>query len=405
MISREYPPETCWGGIGVYSTLLSKELALRGHRVHVICQTLGQERTVERGNLTVHKIRNSYYFFPRIATTEFAQRINYIRAVRRRFLKIHSQQPFDVVEGPNFSAEGLGVSFIKEVPLVTRLHSSLNEVAKAYGKRPTWDSQLSASLENWTLYRSQAVTCSTRAHAELVGQTAGYNPASIHILPLGVPIPEDTRPPSSEKAKEPLVLFLGRLEPRKGVDTLVRAIPQVLEKAPKTSFLFAGRDIYINGETHSVIGPPRLSYKRHLERLLPDSARNRVTFLGHVSDIQRRELLADCDLFVAPSTYESCGFVYLEAMSYARPVIGCNVGGVPEVVKHGETGLLVPPSDPGALARAILDVLSRPGQTSRMGAQARAWVETHFSLDQMVTRTEQLYASLVKDFSARKKAR
>jgi glycosyltransferase involved in cell wall biosynthesis len=102
-----------------------------------------------------------------------------------------------------------------------------------------------------------------------------------------------------------------------------------------------------------------------------------------------------CDLFVAPSLYESCGFIYLEAMSYAKPVIGCAVGGVPEAVEDGVTGLLVKPEDPSALSASIIRLLQDKALRRVMGEAARRRVETRFTQALMAERTEQAYDRLL----------
>ena len=93
----------------------------------------------------------------------------------------------------------------------------------------------------------------------------------------------------------------------------------------------------------------------------------RVDFVGFVDKARLQALYRDCDIFVAPSLYESFGLIFLEAMNYARPVIGCDAGGPAEIIVHGETGLLIPPSDPRSLALAISRLLA-----SRRTARHRA---------------------------------
>lgn len=84
-------------------------------------------------------------------------------------------------------------------------------------------------------------------------------------------------------------------------------------------------------------------------RDFPEKLMNHLHFLGHVETEMLERYYRCCDLFVAPSLYESFGFIYIEAMSFAKPVIGCSVGGVPEVIRDGVNGKLVPPEDPAAL--------------------------------------------------------
>jgi len=118
-----------------------------------------------------------------------------------------------------------------------------------------------------------------------------------------------------------------------------------------------------------------------------------VRLLGKRDDVH--EILGASDLFVCPSVWdEALGYVILEAMAVGLPAVASRVGGIPEVVAEGETGLLVPPRDPGALAAAIDQLLADPAARERMGRAARRAVEARFSLDQAIDRTIALYQEL-----------
>ncbi|MFN3486623.1 MAG: glycosyltransferase, partial [Planctomycetota bacterium] len=106
------------------------------------------------------------------------------------------------------------------------------------------------------------------------------------------------------------------------------------------------------------------------------------------------EVLSSFDLFVQPSLYESQGLAILEAMAAGRPVIATDVGGVRDVVRDGETGLLVPPKDPGALAAALVELARAPERAGALAARARAEVRERFSVDRMVASYAQLYRRL-----------
>jgi glycosyltransferase involved in cell wall biosynthesis len=125
--------------------------------------------------------------------------------------------------------------------------------------------------------------------------------------------------------------------------------------------------------------------------MLPAQYREQVEFLGHATGEELRRLYRTCDIFVAPSLYESFGQIYIEAMSYAKPVIGCGVGGVPEIIKDNDTGILVPPEDAQALSRATVSLLQNKSWANRLGQKAREAVEKRFSIESMVERTLQVY--------------
>jgi glycosyltransferase involved in cell wall biosynthesis len=106
-------------------------------------------------------------------------------------------------------------------------------------------------------------------------------------------------------------------------------------------------------------------------------------------------LLAELDVLVLPSLWEGFGLVLLEAMAAGRPVVASRVGPIPEVVLHGETGLLVEPGEPEPLAAALIELLEHPTLAARLGAAGRRRVREHFTLDRMVAETEALYEEVL----------
>ncbi|MFN7917530.1 MAG: glycosyltransferase [Vicinamibacterales bacterium] len=176
------------------------------------------------------------------------------------------------------------------------------------------------------------------------------------------------------EGSEPLVLFVGRLVPYKGVDVLIRALAQVNARA------------VIVGD-----GPLRVE----LEALAHTcGVANRVRFAGNASSEELAALYNACDLFVLPSVTraEAFGMVQIEAMSCRKPVICTDLpSGVPWVNQHGETGLVVPPGQVDPLATAIRTLLDNPGLRARMGEAGRARVESQFSIARLVEQTTSLY--------------
>jgi glycosyltransferase involved in cell wall biosynthesis len=134
-------------------------------------------------------------------------------------------------------------------------------------------------------------------------------------------------------------------------------------------------------------GPER-DYLERIARALDVS--RRVDFLGERDDIPA--LLESADLFVLPTTgREGLGLAAIEAMAAGLPVVASEIGGLPEVVRHGRTGYLVPPGDPGALEQALLDLLSEPEHARALGAEGRRRVEAQFGADAMVARVAEIY--------------
>lgn len=174
----------------------------------------------------------------------------------------------------------------------------------------------------------------------------------------------------------PLVGCVARLVPVKGHETLIRAVPAVLEKVPDATVVLVGD------------GPQREALRQEVHRLRLE---RHVRFLGLRGDVP--ELLALFDVVVVPSLNEGMGKVAVEAMAAGRPVVGSCVVGIQDVVEDGRTGLLVSPGDPRALAHAMIRLLGRPDLREAMGNAARLRA-TQFDIAKMIVLLSQLYEEM-----------
>lgn len=174
-----------------------------------------------------------------------------------------------------------------------------------------------------------------------------------------------------------LVGGVGRLEPVKGFRYLVEAAQTLLEK-PNLSFVHAGTGS-LDFELRTTAKP------------LGD----RFRFLGLRNDIAR--IMAGLDLLVVPSLNEGMGRVVLEAGAAGTPVIGSNVGGIPDVVRNGSTGVIVPKQDSAAIAASIGELVANRERLVELGSAARDFVVPDFSLENMVEHIESLYETLIKE--------
>ncbi len=400
LVSREYPPETGWGGIGRYTHILAHALARMGQRVSVVCQSLDVDRQYMDEAVSVHRVAHRPLFPFKGMLRELGLRWEYSQSVYEKLRMLIRDEKVDIVEAPNLSGEGFVYSLHKKVPLVTRLHTHFSEVLDFLEWEKTLDRRLSCWFENAAIARSDLVTCSTKAHAERVAHEVGIAADRIKIVPLGIPLPVLN---GGNDTAHPTILFVGRLEKRKGIQVLIQAIPRVLQAFPDAECIIVGRDSYISKEAVSFDGDQTHSYKNILIRMLTPEASRRVRFLGYVGPEELDRLYRACTVFVAPSLYESFGFIYIEAMSYAKPVIGCGVGGVPEVVEDGVTGLLVPPADVSRLADALCVLLADPAQRTEMGRRGRLRVQEQFSQERMAANTIDAYVSVIELLKRRKR--
>jgi glycosyltransferase involved in cell wall biosynthesis len=189
---------------------------------------------------------------------------------------------------------------------------------------------------------------------------AGVPAAKIHLIPCGLPAPKysPTRAEARCRLGLPATAFvissLARLIPDKGVHDLIEAASNVPDPRGELKLVVGGD------------GPERFA----LEALAADRLGDRAVFLGRVRDTA--DLYAAADVFALPSHLEGFGLVYVEAAFHGVPSIGANVGGVPDTIKDGETGLLVPPGDHALLAIAIQRMRDDSAMRLRLGEAARA---------------------------------
>jgi glycosyltransferase involved in cell wall biosynthesis len=175
-----------------------------------------------------------------------------------------------------------------------------------------------------------------------------------------------------------VVGVIANLRPMKGHADVIAALPAIVEQIPDVAFVFVGRD-NMNGEIHKLVEKSGLA--------------KYVIFAGFNPDV--RPFYELFDLFLLPSTWEGCPVSILEAMAMEKPVVGTTVGGIPELVVGGQTGLLIPPHNPAAIANAVVSLLQKPDEAREMGQAGRARVEEYFTLPKMVREIETVYDKLL----------
>ncbi len=181
-----------------------------------------------------------------------------------------------------------------------------------------------------------------------------------------------------------LIGTVGHLAPLKGFEELIEAMVKVIREGCNVKLVIVGDAIYQNSE----------SYKQKLLSLVCSvGLQDRVIFTGFREDIP--EILASFDIFVLPSRSEGFGRVNLEAMAMGKPVISTNVGGIPEVVLDGVTGILVPPGNSRELAHAIMKLLNDRELRESLGREGRRRVEEHFTLQAHVQRIQEIYGEIL----------
>jgi glycosyltransferase involved in cell wall biosynthesis len=381
-LSTRYPPGP--GGVERHVAEVARRLGARGHSVDVLTSDLYREFPIQRLPPSV----------PRSERTPFGS----VRRLPVWSLPGELHYPF---------FRGLGAALDAARPDVVHVHTfGTNQVAVArrFARRSGVPFVLTAhfhpiwSIEGgWVRHRLRGFYDRrlagpvTAAAARVIVQTAEEERL---MRVLGVPLPPIERvppgysplpePPSDLRAANrfgfdgPYLLFVGRLASNKGLPELVAAFAELAREHGDAHLVLIGAD--------GGMGPAiRDAARRH-------DVAARVHLLGHVAD---DALLAaayrDARALVLPSEYEAFGLVLLEALAEGTPVVASRVGGIPEVVEDGRSGLLVPPHDVAALAGAIRRLWTDPTLARRLGATGRAEVVPRFTWDRTVDRIEAVF--------------
>lgn len=232
------------------------------------------------------------------------------------------------------------------------------------------------------------ILCNAEAVRRFVLDEERPAPRKLAVIPNGIRLPSTTVAPVRPAAVPEgarLVGTIGRLTWKKAYGDLLEAARRVRTARPDVEFVIIGD------------GPLRAALEAQAVRL---GIRDHVHFLGEVHDV--RGLLQGFDVFTLSSVIEGMPNVLLEAMAAEKPAVVTNAGGMPEMVIHEETGLLVPPAAPAALAAEILRLLSRPEDQMRFGKAARRLVEQRFSVSAMITSYARLYEDLMVERKLRR---
>jgi glycosyltransferase involved in cell wall biosynthesis len=260
----------------------------------------------------------------------------------------------------------------------------LNHVhAENYFGRDGAKARLVRRFDTWTASRADCfVAVSQHTATTLIGQ--GYPRDRIRVVYNAVPweSPPTTGPHPASGAP-PVIGWVARLAESKGQRELIRAFSELASRHPSAQLWLVGKDQQSGGRFETEL--------RSLAETLGVS--NRTVFWGYRDDV--KELMQRMTLFVLPSLTEAFPVALLEAMALGVPTVATEVAGVPEIITDGETGVLVPPGDVGALSRAMDRVLSDSDLAGSLGERGRESVTSRFTKEKMLREMRAIYSDLL----------
>jgi glycosyltransferase involved in cell wall biosynthesis len=301
-----------------------------------------------------------YVVFGSVASARLAR--------RERFDVIHSHWPFP------HGAIAAAARWAGGAPVVTNCHGAEFALARRKGwVRPILKEALIAS---------DRIICNSSHTAAEVRALSGCDS---EVIPYGTTVEVKPSRTTRQPNERPRILFTGRLIQRKGVEYLIRAMPRILQHRDASLVITGGGD-----------------QRARLEALTDElNLRHAVEFLGFVDNETLDRQYAACDVYVNPSIIddrgdtEGLGVGPIEAFAHGRPVVASAVGGIPDVVKHRETGLLVPEKSPEHLADAILELLADPTYAQELARNGLAYSRERFDWGTITDAIESVYRDAI----------
>lgn len=375
------------GGIETYVRVMSRGLADAGHEVHVIGRAQWRTHVAKVGGVTMHALHVPDEWPAEAGSLGEAR--DALAFAWHAWRHVRALGPVDVVEAPEYKAQGLYCARDAAVPLVVKCHAHLKLCLDLNGVALGPDTALVADVEREALRRARAVHANSRALGHRCAADYGLEAARIATVPYGIdterfrPVPSGLRQ-AWGVGDATVLLFVGRMEARKGIDTLVDAFARLATRRDDVVLVVAGPDTVADGRPSQ----QQWMVEQWAAAGVPPS---RYRLLGPVPHETLPAIYAAADVMVAPSPYEAFGLVYLEAMACGAVPVACAAGGAPEVVVDGETGRLVPPGDGRALAAVLAELVDRPATRRRLQEAGRRHVTRDFSVPAVLARTEAFY--------------
>ncbi len=393
-LCQEYPPQPV-NGIGRVVHALAEGLAAEGHVVRVLTRGEDHHRVDLEHGVWVHRIVPQPHPLPDAPDVP-AHIWNYSASLLDELVRIDGIRAIDLVQAPNWDSEGIAAVLDRRFPVVVGLYTPLNTVLSMdpamSNAVESGDTVLPAlvALEDFS-YRNAAgfLACGPAVVGEIEAHYQLDLPRDrLGLVAHGLP---DLAEGTDDRSDLPPggvvhILFVGRLEGRKGIDTLLDAVPRLVDAGIDFQLTVAGDD--------TLPGPGGVTYRQAFEAAWPDLV-GRVRFVGRIDDDELRRQYAATDIFVAPSRFESFGLMLIEAMMFAKPVVCSAIGGMGEIVEDGVTGITVPPDDSAALATALTRLALSPTLRDEMGSRGRKLYDERFSVASMVEGAESYYRTIL----------
>lgn len=350
-VARECSPYT-GGGIGTYIRNVAIAMRWAGHEVTLVSDLLDSGLEEEaRADFAKEGIN---FVFPRkVSITGYHHFYHeYADRVYHTLCDLHQEKPFDVIEFPEYRGEGFTTIRAKrllgeflDVKLAVKCHTPTSILQEINNTAITKDTYYAIYMEDYSVRYADVVLSPSSSLAEYYRKRLRVR---VNISPYPLEI-------SNNRQKKKLglggkIVYIGRIEWRKGVDLLIRSVSLLMEKHKNFELFLYGGDTF-----SAPFGGSMIEYLKR--RCIPPEISDRIHFMGNISREEIPEVISSADVCVFPSRWENWPNACLEAMLLGVPVVVSKHGGMSEIVEDGVSGFVVDPMDSQAMARCIEAVL------------------------------------------------
>jgi len=321
---------------------------------------------------------------------EFSDYLKVSEKVSEYILDTYKYKPFDVLHIHDFQLLPLS-GMLKEVsaPRIFTFH-----IPFSAGMKEKWKNFIIRYMNEY-----DRVVLSTAEYVDVASHSGLPEGKIAQIYPFidageyAVEGENDSRRKINVSDDDFLILCVSRMDPRKGQDVLVRAMPEVARRFPKARCVFVGNGSF----SQKMMGREREGYGKSLELLAQElGISEKVIFTGFLSDAEVNKLYAACDVVVQPSVHEGFGLTVSQGMLFAKPVIGSNVGGIPVQIEEGKNGCLFGSGDSGQLAEKLILLANDPDLRTKMGKEGRKIFMEKFDVEIGYKSHLELYEGLLR---------
>jgi glycosyltransferase involved in cell wall biosynthesis/GT2 family glycosyltransferase len=391
LVSQELPPAK-YGGIGRLTLDLAQGFAALGHEVHLLTRSPDHNRVDLEDGVWIHRLQEAPGPWRSRRMPRTVRRcLNHAAAIHHEVRRLGATRLIDLVSVPVWDSEGLYCLLDPGLTCVLTLQTTLRTTCNLHpGRERAPDLAPLLALEGQTIRAARYVHAISQAVLENVRRdySAPEAPTETWVVPPGiVDRAANSRPRAPDGRVR--VLFVGRLEKRKGVDVLLEAAAILAPEYPHIDFVVVGDDT-IQADRG---GTYRVAFGRRYGR---QAWSQRVVFAGLLSEPELDHAYADCDIFCLPARYESFGLVLVEAMMFGKPVVGCAAGGMREIVADGFNGFLAKPGDVRSLVGCLRPLIKNATLRQDFGTQSRLRYAAEFSAQTTIRNTLEAYTEIIQ---------